>query len=87
MSWSAYAIVKAAVRMSAWSAPVEILKTDIVRARRRRWSPHGRFYQALADDRRVSDPSDMGRQIASILLDTTDAELSEHEVWHVGHSA
>lgn len=99
--WAAYAIVKAAAQMSARNAAAELPDTHVVRIFPGAVEtplldsvlgsddsiPAVGFYRALAEGGKVSDPIEVGRQITSILLDATAGELSERQVWHVGHSA
>lgn len=100
IGWSAYAIAKAAAQMSARAAAQELDDTLVARVFPGAVEtpllrqvldgdadiPAAALYQAIEADGRVSDPADVGREIARIILDVPDAELIATETWHVGHS-
>lgn len=101
IGWSAYAMVKAAAQMSARAAREELSDTTLIRVfpgavespllRTALDGPDDvpavEFYRSIADDGQVSDPREVGVQIAEILIDVPLAELRAKEIWNVGHSA
>jgi NAD(P)-dependent dehydrogenase (short-subunit alcohol dehydrogenase family) len=102
VGWSAYAIMKAAAQMSARAAGQELDGTHVIRVFPGAVEtpllrtvldstadvPAVALYQGIEADGLVSDPLDIGREIAGIILDTTDDELDANESgeWHVGHA-
>ncbi len=100
IGWSAYAMVKAAAQMSARAASRELGGTLVARVFPGAVDtpllrevldgadevPAVALYQSIEAGGRVSDPIDVGQEIANIILDVTDDELAATEEWHVGHS-
>lgn len=99
--WSAYSLLKASAQVSARAAAVELADTAVIRIfpgavesphlrsvlDDRSETPAVSFYRSLVAAGRVSDPLDVGRQIAAILIDEPLDALRSTEVWHVGHRA
>jgi NAD(P)-dependent dehydrogenase (short-subunit alcohol dehydrogenase family) len=99
VGWSAYSIVKAAAQMSARSAASELAGTRVVRVFPgavdtpllqtiiNSQAPAADAYRSIREAGHVSDPIDIGREIADLLLNADDGVLDATESWTVGHPA
>lgn len=101
IGWSAYGTIKAAAQMSVRAAVAELPDTAVIRifpgAVRSplleqvladdTGAPAAEFYRSLEADGQVSEPLDIGRQIATLLVDEPLTSLRASDVWQVGHTA
>lgn len=97
IGWSGYSIVKAAAQMAARAAAEEMKQSAIIRifpgavrtplvesvllAQER--SPTSDLFKEMAARGTISEPAAVGEFIAEVLLNATEQQLNEHDIWEM----
>jgi len=98
--WGAYSILKSAAQMAMRSAALELTETAILRVYPGAVAtplldrilaagpevPAAEFYRDLRDQGLVSSPTEIGNQLADLLLTPLGADGHGEFVHHIGHS-
>ncbi len=95
IGWSGYSIVKAAAQMAARSAAEEITNSTVIRVfpgavrtplvekvlSTQQRSPTSEMFKAMESNGTITEPDAIGEFIADILLNATDQQLEQREIW------
>lgn len=95
VGWSGYSIIKAAAQMAARSAATEIPKSAVIRIfpgavrtplvetmlTSQQSSPTFDLFKALESEGSISEPDIIGEFIANVMINATDQQLKEREIW------
>lgn len=95
VGWSGYSIVKAAAQMAARAASEEMTHASVIRVfpgavqtplvekvlSSNTRSPTFDLFKELESTQAISEPSVIGDFIADILVNATDAQLNERDIW------
>ena len=99
VGWSGYSIVKAAAQMAARSAAEEITKSKVIRVfpgavrtplvetvlSKEQSSPTSDLFKELESKGAILEPTVVGEFIANILVNATDQQLEERELWDISN--
>ena len=99
VGWTGYSIIKAAAQMAARAAAAEVsgakvirvfpggVKTPLVEAvlSAEHNSPTTRLFKEYDTNGTLFEPKVVGDYIANILINATDQQLEEHDLWDIGN--